>query len=190
MRLVCLGDSLTEGHGIDSDACWVSLLRACSHIETYNSGISGDTTTGMIGRFKSSVIDYDPTHVIIMGGTNDIFHGLDINFIISNIRAMTRQARHKSIQSIIGIPPSAIEFEGSSGDTLMLNEYYNSQVKKLDKFRERLRIWCVEDNQPIIDFGSGLVADAFLGDGLHPNDKGHRIMFENARPVIENLMKL
>ncbi|MFT6707865.1 MAG: acyl-CoA thioesterase-1, partial [Flavobacteriales bacterium] len=51
-KLVTLGDSLTEGYNIDKLKRWTKLLHQKHNLEIINSGISGDTTTGMLSRFS------------------------------------------------------------------------------------------------------------------------------------------
>ena len=68
-----MGDSLTEGYGIPQHTRWSNLLANETGLPIINSGISGDTTAGMLARFKPMVLDHQPSHVIIMGGTNDIY---------------------------------------------------------------------------------------------------------------------
>ncbi len=103
-KIVCIGDSLTAGYGLEPNENWPFLLAKELKIEVINSGISGDTTSGMLARFKAMVIDHKPTHTIIMGGTNDLSLNLTDEQILSNILAMTRYARHHNIETIIGIP--------------------------------------------------------------------------------------
>ena len=52
-NIVCLGDSLTEAYIINNKDCWVELLQAKLPQNFINSGISGDTTAGMLSRFTS-----------------------------------------------------------------------------------------------------------------------------------------
>jgi len=94
LKILCLGDSLTEAYGVRSDKGWVHLLSQESGITTINAGISGDSTTGMLGRCEPLLKKHKPTHLFIMGGTNDILFGLNNEFIISNIHAMSRYARY------------------------------------------------------------------------------------------------
>ncbi|MDX1409252.1 MAG: GDSL-type esterase/lipase family protein [Saprospiraceae bacterium] len=186
IRIACMGDSLTEGYGIDLSQRWTDLLAADIGIEVFNSGISGDTTAGMLARFKPMVIDLNPTHCIIMGGTNDVSHGLPIEIIISNIRAMTRYARHYGIQSIIGIPTPVLIDEADWGAMYPAMRAFAGQ---LEVYLERLRQFAVEDDQPVIEFGKGLGAEHFLPDGVHPNEAGHAQMAQNAVEVVGRLMK-
>ncbi|MHA1719447.1 MAG: GDSL-type esterase/lipase family protein, partial [Promethearchaeota archaeon] len=84
-KLVCLGDSLTEGYDIDLNQRWSDLLKENFNFEIINSGISGDTTSGMLARFHQMVVIHKPSHVIIMGGTNDLSMNLGDEAILCNI---------------------------------------------------------------------------------------------------------
>ena len=84
-KIVCMGDSLTEGYGIPKNTRWTSLLEKDYEIDVVNAGISGDTTTGMLSRCERLLIEYNPSHLLILGGTNDLWFGLKDEFILSNI---------------------------------------------------------------------------------------------------------
>lgn len=179
-----MGDSLTEGYGIDVSKRWTDILASDLGIKVINSGISGDTTTGMLARFGSMVIDQFPTHCIIMGGTNDVSHGLQTELILSNIRVMTRRARHHGIQSIIGLPTPILM------DEELLGAMYAPILEFADlmeAFTARLRQFAEEDGQLLIDFGQGMTKAHFLPDGVHPNEEGHALMARNAQTVIRGL---
>ena len=75
MKLSCMGDSITNGHGLDSKLRWTSLLASRLDIEVSNHGVSGDTTGGMVGRFDYMLRSEQPKYVFIMGGTNDLNFG-------------------------------------------------------------------------------------------------------------------
>ena len=87
MKLVCLGDSLTEGYEIDNNKSWTELLQKELNVEVINAGISGDTTSGMLARCEKLLLEHQPSHLIIFGGTNDLWFGLKDEFILSNIHA-------------------------------------------------------------------------------------------------------
>lgn len=184
MKLACMGDSLTNGHGLPAELCWTNLLSQSLQIEVVNYGISGDTSGGMVGRFNHMLVTENPSHVFVMGGTNDLSFGLPDNIILSNIKAMTRQARHLDIPFIIGVPST----------------YYPSGEAKLydinvEQFQERLKVYqlkvkdfIAKDNCPQIDFSFGLERKHFLEDGIHPNELGQEIMAKRARIEIEKII--
>jgi acyl-CoA thioesterase I len=56
MKIVCIGDSLTEGLGVDKQKSWPIILGELGKMVVINKGISGDTTSGMVSRFYQDVI--------------------------------------------------------------------------------------------------------------------------------------
>lgn len=181
MKIVCLGDSLTEGYGISPESDWPHLLS--QHYSVINSGISGDTTAGMLSRFHRMVIDHQPSHVIIMGGTNDCSFNLSVDVIISNIMAMTKLARHHGIKPIIGLPTLCfIDYQPDFGNLFIS---LKSFTDRLNMLREKLHKMALAKELKVIDFAQGLMGKHFLEDGVHPNEIGHRLMYEQAMKCIE-----
>ena len=177
MKLLCLGDSLTEGYEIDSLTVWTNLLEQELDIEVINCGISGDTTTGMLSRCERLLLKHQPTHIIIFGGTNDLWFGLKDEFIISNIHAMRRQARYHNIQNIVGILTPSVNLN----ELNIVHENYSECIRS---FRNNLIRYCEDDLQPYIDFGKSMLPEHFLNDGIHPNEKGQEVMMNNVKQLI------
>jgi len=181
-KIVCHGDSLTEGYGLPQIKRWSNLLEEDLGVEFINSGISGDSTAGMLARFHPMVIAHNPTHVIILGGTNDLTLQLSQESILSNIITMCRQARHFGIIPIIGIPTPII----------LNNVYLPSEIftppqdmhRELIKLRQNLITLAEEKDIPVIDFSYKMNADFFLEDGVHLNEIGQRLMKEYAKKVL------
>lgn len=186
MKIVCLGDSLTEGYGVETQERWSYLLEKELPFKFVNEGISGDTTGGMLARFESDVIAHAPSHLIIMGGTNDLSFNLSDGMIISNILAMTRRARHHEIEAIIGIPTPFHEEMSTFSDDQFLNGQSFSQ--RVSEFQRQLKIFAKEDGLPIIDFSQGMEPSLFLADGVHPSAEGHLQMMENAKIALEEIL--
>lgn len=181
-KLLCLGDSLTEGYGIDLKDGWVSLLRDREGWDITNAGISGDMTAGMLARLSLELEKRPCTHVFIMGGTNDVEFGLPPNLIVSNIKAMMRQLRYRGIHCTVGIP---IPFNDER-TTLTRFQYVQGAAgyrKKLETFCGELKAFLREDEADFIDFGEAFLdgkgqirSGWLLPDGVHPNEKGHEAM--------------
>ncbi|MGG1662573.1 GDSL-type esterase/lipase family protein [Brevibacillus sp. NRS-1366] len=193
-KLVCLGDSLTEGLGVSKVAAWPALLQAQLRIEVINKGISGDTTTGMLGRFYSDVIMQSPSHVLIMGGGNDLWWDVPINVMLANVYAMVKQALHHQITPIIGISSAGFNPAKMDASTVWepiggyeklceAGQHYANQLKQM----ARTNAWRVVSLQDLFLQGEGTVDHSFYegGDGLHPNEKGHKKI---AQAIAESLM--
>ncbi|MFK7808403.1 MAG: GDSL-type esterase/lipase family protein [Saprospiraceae bacterium] len=168
-KLAAMGDSLTEGYDINQSKRWTNLLRKKHNLEILNFGISGDTTAGMIGRFPSEVLASKPSHVFIMGGTNDLWLHLSISQIIANIHAMVRQAKFHNIISIIGIPPPVFQTDAFTTDTYFVDEL--SLGEKMKDFQQALKRYATEDERAFVDF-SPMDVRLMLADGVHPNEEG------------------
>ena len=186
-KIVCMGDSLSEGYGIRQGCCWPSILHHILPHVFINSGISGDTTAGMLARFHEMVISHKPEYVIIMGGTNDISFNVPYNQIIGNIVAMTRLARHHNIQSIIGLLPPFFIPKEYEDDSLFVD--MPVLYKRLIEYQVTLHKFIIVDEQLAIDFSKNMYPDLYLNDGLHPNEKGHKVMAENAKEQLVRIFE-
>lgn len=182
MKVVCLGDSLTEGYQMDLSRRWTEELAKATGLEIINSGICGDTTAGMLARFKEMVLDHKPSHLIIMGGTNDMILDVPTTTILSNIKAITRYAKYHNIQAIIGIPLKYhVELLADAEQTA----FEKAVGKRIEVYRQALRDYIEFDEMPMIDFDAGLELSDFQSDGCHPNEAGHYKMMMTVKSVIE-----
>lgn len=182
MKIVCLGDSLTEGYQMDLSKRWTDELAKSTGLAIINSGICGDTTAGMLARFKEMVLDHNPSHVIIMGGTNDMILDVPITTILSNIKAMTRYARYHDIKAMIGIPLKYhVELLSEAEQTT----FERAIGARIDALRQQLRDYIEFDDMPMIDFDKGLELSDFQSDGCHPNEAGHYKMMMTVKSAIE-----
>ena len=81
VKIVALGDSLVAGYGLPANAAVpVHLEKALSAkgvaVEIANAGVSGDTSSGGLGRLDWSVPDGTDA-VIVTLGANDMLRGID-----------------------------------------------------------------------------------------------------------------
>lgn len=170
--LLCLGDSLTEGYGISEELRWTNLIVRESGLEIINAGISGDTTAGMLSRCERLLIEHSPSHLLITGGTNDLWFGLKDELIISNLYAMTKHAKFHGVESVVGIPTPCFNL-----NELNFNrENYSECIRS---FRNLLKRHCEFKEMKYIDFAEGMTQDHTLADGLHPNKRGQSLMASN-----------
>jgi len=194
-KIICHGDSLTHGADIEPEYRWPALLHnALGGIETLNTGISGDTTAGLLSRFGADVIVHKPDVVILMGGTNDFWWGLPVNMVMANLYAMAYQAQHHGIAPVFGLPTP---FDANQAAKQPWNPPESGYARLLDNvqaLRQKLATAARESEIPVLDFyrlftdDSGTVSTAlFLEDGVHPNGQGHREMAEMAAVELKKL---
>ena len=177
MKLLCLGDSLTEGYGINISKGWPNLIHLAYHIDVVNCGISGDTTFGMLSRCEKLLLEHEPTHLLILGGTNDLWFGLKDELITSNIYAMVAQARHHDIIPYVGVLTPSFNLNQIN----MVHENYSECIRS---FRNNLINFCNNRELSIIDFSVGMQSNHFLEDRLHPNEFGQLVMMKNTMNII------
>ena len=76
-QIVFLGDSITAGYHL-------GVHYRNLNLETYNRGISGDTTDCLLMRLQTSLLDIAPSKIVLMIGTNDINMGRSAEEIAQN----------------------------------------------------------------------------------------------------------
>jgi lysophospholipase L1-like esterase len=166
---MCLGDSITYGWPWGPEVSWTSMLEKVIDAEVFNRGIPGNTTSQMLDRFDKAVLKTNPTHLIIMGGINDIVWQESFDRIVWNLRTMAEKAVQQNIKVIFGIP------------TAIDDEY-------IEKLTQRIRNWIkeysIQQGIPVIDFdqafydqNGNLITDYLSADGAHPTKEGYKAMF-------------
>lgn len=183
MKLACMGDSITNGHGLHINECWTTILQQKLDCTIVNYGVSGDTTAGMIGRFQHMLLTEKPTHVMIMGGSNDLSFDIPYNHILSNIKTMTRQARHLNIPYIIGVPTTYYPVDKEKSFGVVSSEY----LELLTGFQKYLLEFIAYDECLYLDFSYGFNKEHFLEDGIHPNAIGQKLMADRAIELLQRL---
>lgn len=181
MKIVAIGDSITEGYPYSPQESWVEYTARNLDIQILNKGVCGDLTLNMCERFQREVVVYNPTHVIILGGTNDAIAGYLLAEVSTNFIAMVDMSRQQGIIPILGLPiPSLVQEEEN-----ILGEY-----------RNWLKDYASRENVSIIDFYSlfaaavkeGQASKLFEGD-FHPGVKGYKLMGEIATLSLDEIFK-
>lgn len=168
-KIVCLGDSITYGFPFGPAFSWVQMLSEVIEAGIINKGINGNTTTDMLERFDRAVLKNDPTHVLIMGGINDVLCRESFDRITWNLRLMAEKAEANDIKVILGLPTAVDEPE-------------------FERLLVRIRQWIIQyaaqQNIPIIDFArpfydenNNVLTELLLADGGHPTIEGYQAMF-------------
>lgn len=177
LRILCLGDSLTEGYMLSPDEAWPALvekdLKAKGYsVKLINAGTSGSTAASGPARLKWHLRDKQRPDIMILAlGANDGLRGLDLASTKKNLSTTIKEAKAAGIAVLLAgmrIPPNY-------GDT------YTEAFQKL--FVELAS----EEKIPLIPFllaGVGGEPSLNLADGIHPNSQGYKII---AKTVIEHL---
>lgn len=94
--IYCIGDSLTAADYYEAE---LRTLLGGSYT-VVNKGINGDTTSGMLTRFTTDVLNHDPDFSVIWGGVNDINRGTPLATIQSNLQSTYTRAHNAGITVI------------------------------------------------------------------------------------------
>jgi lysophospholipase L1-like esterase len=167
VKIVAIGDSITYGYPYTSEDSWLNLTAKKLRIDYSNKGMNGDTTDGMLSRFEHDVLCCRPSHVIIMGGTNDAYAAASASQVLENINEMVKLAVKDGVEPIIGLPIPCSDREAE---------------KLLGKYREAMCTYAKDNDIEVIDFyremadDSGLIKEGLHCDGLHPTKAGYEVM--------------
>ena len=192
-RIVCHGDSLTEASDLDKNSTWPILVANRLNLNVIKSGIGGDTSGGLLGRFYHDVVRHQPDLVIILGGTNDLWWDLEVNLIQANIFAMACQAQFHNITPIVGLPLPLLVENIQHQEMMAPIAGWQKCVHKLSALAAALTASARESDIACLDFyhaflgkNGEALGKYYLEDGLHPNKQGHLLMAEKAGELLRN----
>ena len=104
-RIVCLGDSLTSGHGIGAAAAFPAILhqrvrRAGFPYEVINAGVSRDTSSDARARLGRA-LEGDVRVLIVALGANDGLRGVPVARLTDNLSYIIETARKRGISVLL-----------------------------------------------------------------------------------------
>jgi lysophospholipase L1-like esterase len=159
-----MGDSLTSGYA-DPGPAWPARLDTLdANLKLLNNaGIPGNTTAQMLARFGSEVLDYKPSMVFILGGTNDPAHGISQAGTIANLKAMILKAKAANIRPfLMMIPPNSSTGYASEIDSL------NAAILHLGNANT---VVVIDIHSPL-STSTGVYQSKYTVDGLHFSSLG------------------
>lgn len=210
MRVLVFGASITQGFW-DTEGGWVARLRrhydqiqvkrptTYDQPEIFNLGISGDTTKGVLERFKNEtearlwpgekfafIFSVGTNNAVIENGINRSSpkeYGADLEKLIAQAREFSK------LIMFVGLPPC----EESKTTPIPWDKtihYTNERIVLIDK---AMREICIRNDfihVPVFELFQEKIAknEDLLADGLHPNNEGHELIFQLVRPKLDELI--
>lgn len=171
ITILALGDSLTEGLGVDPNDNYPAQLEATlkemgyTNVEVVNSGLSGETSTGLVNRLDW-VAQTKPDITILTIGANDAMRGIDVATIEKNIRTAVKHLQDNGSDVILG----GMQIYDNLG-----NDYVRSFSDIYPRIADDMDV-------PMIPFfleGVGGIADLNQADAIHPTKEGYTIIVNN-----------
>ena len=178
--ILVYGDSLSAAYGIPRDQGWVELLQRRLNEKGYshrvaNASVSGETTSGGLSRFDTTLAEARPDLVIIELGANDGLRGLPLPDMKRNLNAMITAAQKKQARVMLlgmRIPPN----------------YGQAYTRDFSNTFHQL----AKDHQlPLVEFFLDGVAgkrDMVLEDGLHPTAAAQERILDNVWEVLQPML--
>ncbi len=181
-RIVFMGNSITED--------WKSLSPNFFLDNNYvNRGIGGETSTQMLLRFRSDVINLKPSAVVILAGINDIAENqgpISIPNIARNIFFMSQLASENNIKVILCSVLPAYDFPWRPG--LNPKDKVISLNDLIQKHSQENSFEYVDYFSSMVDERKGLIKE-YGNDEVHPNLEGYKVMESIIQKSINKVLK-
>jgi acyl-CoA thioesterase-1 len=171
-KLLIVGTSLTAGLGLEPESAYPALLQqkldsAGIAFKVVNAGYSGETSAGALRRIEWLLRD-SASIVVIETGANDGLRGQDVDSTRATLRAIVRRVK--------AVLPDATVLLAQMESPPNLGERYTTAFRAM--FPAVAREEGVLLMPFLLDRVAG-VADMNQGDGIHPNEKGSKLVAEN-----------
>jgi acyl-CoA thioesterase I len=177
--IVCLGDSLTSGHGIGSAAAYPAVLRARIReagfaCEVVNAGVSRSTSLDALERLDAA-LHGDVRLLIVALGANDGLRGVPVAQLKANLTRIIERAQARRIPVLL-CAMEALPIYGWDY-TVAFHRVYEDLA-----LRYQL---------PLVPFVMLKVIghpEMLLPDRVHPNTAGARAIAEAIWPYLEPMI--
>ncbi len=179
-KILFIGDSLTEGYGLDPEKAYPAVVKELLLNEGYksvtiiNGGVSGSTTSSGLSRLKWFQRS-KPDIVVIALGANDGLRGIPVQKTEANLKKMIQELVSWDTKVVL----CGMKMPPNYG-----MEYRNQFAEIFPTLATEFEI----DLVPFLLKGVGGVPDLNLSDGIHPNEKGYRVIAKTVYSVIYKLL--
>ena len=177
-QIVFIGDSITDLYHLNDYYNDLPLA-------TYNRGIGGDTTQGVINRLKVSLYDIAPSEIVLMIGINDLNGGVPSETIVNNYRTIIDGIKTNLPEAklfTMGIAPLAISF--NYGDILAKNNQIiaiNSEIKALSEAKGYTHVNLYD---ALKRDDENALKEEYTIDGIHLSDAGFAVWTSQVKPLL------
>jgi acyl-CoA thioesterase-1 len=177
--LVCFGDSITAGYGLQAGQSYPDFLQQKLdsrgyHYDVNNQGTSGATTKDAVASLPS-ILRLHPEVVIVEFGGNDGLRGLPLDQTRRNLDQVltTLEAAHiKVLLAGITLPPN----------------YGSDYIHAFDQVFTDLAAKHHTAFVPMIYKDLIHIPNTIQQDGIHPTAKGSNILADTLLPALKPLL--
>lgn len=181
-KVVFMGNSITDGWWPADSTFFISN----GYIDR---GISGQTTSEMLVRFRPDVIDLKPKAVVILAGINDIAQNngyISLEHTFGNIVSMAELAKANRIKVILCSVMPAFDIPWRNG---------MPAADKVIRLNKMIKDYADANKIPYVDYHSAMkderngLPTKYSKDGIHPTLEGYKVMEELVQKVIRKTVK-
>lgn len=181
-EVVFMGNSITDGWWPADSTFFISN----GYIDR---GISGQTTSEMLVRFRPDVLDLKPKAVVILAGINDIARNngyISLEHTFGNIVSMVELAKAHNIKVILCSVMPAFDFPWRPG---------LEPADKVIQLNKMIKAYADTHKLPYVDYHSAMkderngLPEKYSKDGVHPNLEGYKIMESLVQKAIRKVVK-
>ncbi len=178
--IVAAGDSLTAGYGVLESESYPDLLQkklreAGYDYRVVNSGVSGETSSGLVSRLEW-ILTLNPDIVILETGANDGLRGIDTRLVEENIGKIIWELKQREIVVLL----AGMKMVWNLGP-LYVQEFNAIYPRLAKQYGVALFPFFLQD--------VATRADLNQPDGIHPNGDGYRIITDNIFPYVVEAIK-
>ena len=179
-KIVAFGDSLTAGFGLEENESYPYLLQQKLNAEGFNyevvnAGVSGDTSRGGVERIDWTLQGDNVQILILALGANDMLRGLPPAKMKENLDRIIQKAKAKNIKVLLC---------GMLAPPAMGAAYSRDFSHVFPDLAEKHKIAYL----PFLLENVALQRDLNQADGIHPNEKGTRIMTDNIYRALQPML--
>ena len=184
VRILALGDSLTQGYGLIESQGFVPQLDAWleaqgAEVAVINGGVSGDTSAGGAARVDWSLTPDVDAMIVTLGG-NDLLRGIDPGVTRENIQTILSAAQARSVEVLL----VGMQAPGNYGP-----EYKQDFDRLYPELAEDFGALYAESFFDGLGTSDPAQARAyFQDDGIHPNADGVAKIVEGLGPKVLELI--
>jgi acyl-CoA thioesterase I len=180
--IVFFGNSLTAGYGVGPSDAYPALIQnkidsLKLNYRVINAGVSGETSSGGLGRIDWVLRQKVDVFVLELGG-NDGLRGIPISTTIKNLQAIIDKVKAK-------YPDVKILLEGMQIPPNLGQQYTMAFKNIYPDLAARNHIALV----PFLLKNVGGNPKLNQQDGIHPTAEGHKIVAQNVWAVLKNLLQ-
>lgn len=177
IKVVCMGDSLTEGYG-GGGVSYPSVWEEVSGYDIINAGVSGETSGQILARFLTDVVAESPDYCVIDCGTNDYMQGVPLATCKDNIDSMI------ALCLANGIEPRFVHYTQRENQLILAQSVYTipsisdcmQYLNDVWEYIESLGYRCILLNEATDYDSSNANMNYFYNtynDYVHPNADGY-----------------